>query len=80
MFYCIHRAAEANQREIVELILEFKADYSLFMTCDTKGRNVFHYAVANPDILCDLLEQFVKVGVTFIIWRLFMYSGPCERH
>ena len=66
IFRCIHRAAEANQREIVKLIFKFKADYSLFTTCDTEGRNVFHYAVANPDILSDLLKQFKKVGATFI--------------
>ncbi|XP_028391796.1 uncharacterized protein LOC114516496 isoform X2 [Dendronephthya gigantea] len=56
-------AAKANQLEIVQLIFEFRADYSLFMTCDGKGRNVFHYSVENPDILRYLLEQYEKVSI-----------------
>ena len=81
MFIVFHRAAEANQREIVLLIFEFKADYSLFTTCDGKGRNVFHHAVANPNVLCDLLKQSAKVGVnlSFLIWRYFKRSELCER-
>jgi hypothetical protein len=62
------RAAEANQEEIVSLIFDIKMEHdrfdlcSLFVSCDEKGRNVFHYAVKNPKVLEYLLSQFVTVG------------------
>ena len=49
------RAAEANQERIVRLIFKIKPDYNLCTICDQRGRNVFHYAVKNLDVLYLLL-------------------------
>jgi hypothetical protein len=62
------RAVETNQEEIVSLIFDIKMEHdrfdlsSLFMSCDQNGRNVFHYAVKNPNVLKFLLLQFVLVN------------------
>ncbi|XP_028391726.1 transient receptor potential cation channel subfamily A member 1 homolog isoform X2 [Dendronephthya gigantea] len=56
------RAVEANQGEIVKLIIDRSRGYDPFMICDEHGKNVFHYAVKNPDILRYLLEKLKELG------------------
>ncbi|XP_028391719.1 transient receptor potential cation channel subfamily A member 1-like isoform X3 [Dendronephthya gigantea] len=65
------RAAEANQKEIVQLIFDInKSDSDLFMACDKNGRNVFHHAVGNPDILRYLLEKCTQSKSTKAINKM----------
>ncbi|XP_028391727.1 serine/threonine-protein phosphatase 6 regulatory ankyrin repeat subunit C-like [Dendronephthya gigantea] len=56
------RAVKANQGEIVKLILDPKRNDDLFTTRDEHGKNVFHYAVKNPSILCYLLGKLESLG------------------
>ncbi|XP_028391898.1 serine/threonine-protein phosphatase 6 regulatory ankyrin repeat subunit A-like [Dendronephthya gigantea] len=53
------RAAEADQEEVVKLILSIlqSSGNDALAVCDSKGRNVFHYAVGNPNVLRYLCEM-----------------------
>ena len=68
MSFQSRRAAKTNQEEIVRFIFDIKADYGLFTGREKYGRNVFHNALENQEILEYLLTQFVKV-------RFYLYSG-----
>ena len=64
------RAAEANQERIVQLIFKIKPDYNLLKICDQHGRNVFHHAGKNLDVLLQLVFENIRVRVSISLnWK-----------
>ena len=68
--YYFSRAANANQERIVRLIFKIKPDYNLLKICDQHGRNVFHHAVENLDVLLQLVFENIRVRVSISLnWK-----------
>ena len=60
VFYCFS-AAGANQENIVRMILSNEVGKKTISELDERGRNVFHYAVENHEILQYILAEHQEV-------------------
>lgn len=62
----LYRAVEADNVEIVRVILDTERGRETISWCDNEGRNVFHYAVKHLRVLEYLLKVYITVGYQFI--------------